>query len=144
MIPPVWFTLAIVAMVLLDNHLPGKRWLELPAGYLGLVVVAAGTGLAAWGAGLFHLRGTGIRPFTPVTRLVLEGPYRFTRNPMYLGMVLVLVGIAVFLGSLTPWLVLPPLVWVLRTLFIKREEAMLEALFDEDYRAYCRQVRRWI
>lgn len=144
MIPPVWFTLAVVAMALLDKLAPLKRWLEPPETFWGWAVVASGLGLAAWGAGLFYRLGTGIRPFTPVTRLVLAGPYRFTRNPMYLGMMLVLAGIALFQGSVTPWLILPPFAWVIQTLFIRREEAMLDGLFGEEYRAYRQRVRRWL
>lgn len=144
MIPPVWFALALVVMFELNYASPGVRWLEAPANWIGWVVMAAGAGLSAWGAGLFRRKGTGIRPFTPVTALVVEGPYRFTRNPMYLGMLLGLAGMALFLGSLTPWLVPPLFLGVITVRFIRKEEAMLEGLFGEEYRAYRRRVRRWL
>ena len=144
LIPPVWFVLAILAMVELHYAAPGWRWLEPPATWLGLMPAVLGVSLDLWALALFLRAKTGIRPFTPVTQLVVDGPYRFSRNPMYLGMALILTGLALFLGSATPWLVLPAFIAVINTLYIRREEAMLETLYGEECRTFKTRVRRWL
>ena len=88
--------------------------------------------------------GTGIVPFDPATALVTGGLYRYTRNPMYLGMVLLLVGVAIALGSLGAWLPIPVFVWIIQARFIVGEERFLEQTFGESYVAYKRGVRRWL
>ncbi|NIO84348.1 MAG: hypothetical protein GTN53_27945, partial [Candidatus Aminicenantes bacterium] len=77
-------------------------------------------------ARLFARAETAIRPFEESTTLVRSGMYRVTRNPMYLGMVLVLLGIALILGSLSTFLLIPLFAWLIQSLFIVHEEAMLE------------------
>jgi protein-S-isoprenylcysteine O-methyltransferase Ste14 len=83
-------------------------------------------------------------PFSDATVLVTAGPYRFTRNPMYLGMAGILAGTAIWLGSITPWLVLPAFMRLIAERFIAPEEAMLERAFGSRYREYCAAVRRWL
>jgi protein-S-isoprenylcysteine O-methyltransferase Ste14 len=115
-----------------------------PYRYAGIVVIALALGLAAWGALLFRRAGTGIVPFSPATALVTRGPYRFTRNPMYLGMAGTLLGAAILLGSLTPFVVIPAFMAVIAERFIAREEAMLEQAFGSAYLDYKARVRRWL
>jgi hypothetical protein len=76
---------------------------------------------------LFRRAGTNIRPFMPSTALVVAGPYKLTRNPMYLGMAGVLLGAAVLMGSLTPFVVIPAFMALISERFIVPEEAKLEA-----------------
>ena len=83
-------------------------------------------------------------PFSEAKFLVLGGPYQVTRNPMYVGMALVLLGAAVFLASLAPFIVLPLFVLLINNRFILAEEAMLDEVFGEPYREYKRKVRRWL
>lgn len=83
-------------------------------------------------------------PFSKTTALVVTGPYRFTRNPMYLGMLLVLLGIALWLGTLVPLLVVPLLALALQKGFVEKEERLLEEQFGDEYRAFRARVRRWI
>ena len=85
-----------------------------------------------------------MRPFEPSTALVEDGPFRFSRNPMHLGMVLVLAGAFILLGSLSPLFVLPAFVWLLHTRFVVREEAHMERHFGDCYLDYKRRVRRWL
>ncbi|MEE8233425.1 MAG: isoprenylcysteine carboxylmethyltransferase family protein, partial [Gammaproteobacteria bacterium] len=92
----------------------------------------------------FKKSGTAIRPFETSTVLVKGGPYRFTRNPMYLGMVLILIGMAIYLGSLTPWFVIPVFFLIIQEWFIKYEEPFLENTFGKEYQDYKTKVRRWI
>lgn len=144
LLPPVWCTLAFAVMLGLDHTVPlvevvpvEWRWLAVPAMILGLT-------LAAWAMALFVRAGTPVKPFAEAKGFVRNGPYRFSRNPMYLGLLLLLIGAAIGFGSLTPWLVLPAFVFVINRRFIEPEEAMLEKQFGEDYRRYRASVRRWL
>ncbi len=76
--------------------------------------------------------------------LVVDGPFKYSRNPMYLGMVLALTGLALLLGTVTPWLVIPPFVWLMTVLFVRQEEQTMEKQFGSDYLAYKKKVRRWV
>jgi protein-S-isoprenylcysteine O-methyltransferase Ste14 len=80
----------------------------------------------------------------PTTAIVFTGPYRFTRNPMYLGLALLQAGLAMVTNSLWPLLTLAPVIVAVRRLVIDREERYLEAKFGEEYRAYKARVRRWV
>ena len=106
-LPPVYFLVHLLAMAGLHLFLPVARWIPRPLGYLGIVPALAGVGLAIAARMLFARQGTTIRPFEESSALVVTGPYRLTRNPMYLGMTLVLIGEAVWLGTATPWLSAP-------------------------------------
>jgi protein-S-isoprenylcysteine O-methyltransferase Ste14 len=92
----------------------------------------------------FSKAGTPVVPFERSTALVTDGSYRLTRNPMYVGMVMILAGIALLLGTVGPWLPIPLFVWVMRSSFIIREERFLEELFGQQYLAYKSRVRRWL
>jgi protein-S-isoprenylcysteine O-methyltransferase Ste14 len=94
--------------------------------------------------GLFRHGRTTIIPFQESTALITAGPYRFTRNPMYLGMALFLLGAAFFLGSLSPFVVVAIFMVVIQTLFISREETMLAERFPAEFPGYRRKVRRWL
>lgn len=106
----------------------------------------AGAVLGLGWRSVIQLRRTGQseNPWKPTTEIVDRGPFRFTRNPMYLQMVLGCIGFAIILGN--PWILpLTPLCgWVLQRFAILPEEAYLERKFGETYRAYQRRVRRWI
>jgi protein-S-isoprenylcysteine O-methyltransferase Ste14 len=144
LLPPLWFLIALVVEVALGRWLPLDRWLPPWLRLVGVVFVGVGVVLAVWARGLFKRSGTGVRPFSPSTQLVAEGPYRFTRNPMYLGLTLMLLGTALLTGALSPFLV-PPLFMILITaLFIRYEEAHMHATFGADYDAFKRKVRRWL
>jgi len=111
---------------------------------LGLVVVVLGAGLALWCILTFAFVGKGTpAPFDPPRRLVVRGPYRFVRNPMYIGAALALAGAALFYGS---WTLLgyTALFLLITHLFVRLyEEPVLRRLFGAAYDAYCHRVRRW-
>ena len=142
--PPVVLFLHLLAMFALHFFLSGPRWLASPWRWLGLAPLLTGIAVAAMGARLFFRRGTTIKPFEESSTLVVEGPFRYSRNPMYAGMVAVLAGTALMLGSTTPWLAIFTFVWIVQKRFIVDEEAMLETRFGEEYRQYRRQVRPWL
>jgi protein-S-isoprenylcysteine O-methyltransferase Ste14 len=112
--------------------------------YVGGVLALAGIILILWAAGLFRRAGTNVRPWEPASALVVTGPYRKTRNPMYLGMTLLYFGLAVLLHSIVALLLLVAVLVVMQTQVIAREESYLEARFGDDYREYKKRVRRWI
>jgi protein-S-isoprenylcysteine O-methyltransferase Ste14 len=143
-IPPVYFLGAILLMLLLHHLAPIVDLLDRPWSRLGLIPIVAGVGLAVWAERLFKRAGTGVRPFSPSTALVASGPYRFTRNPMYLGMLLALLGLAILQGSIGGALPVPVFFWLLRERFVRREEAHMERHFGVEYRAFKQRVRRWI
>ena len=143
-IPPKWAAIDLaVGMALHFFWLAagGERLVLYP---LGAATLGFGFGIMFWAWKLFHLKETPVHPFEESTRLVEEGPYRFTRNPMYLGMTLILLGIAFFAG--TPPAFLAPLLFflTLNTAFIPFEEKKMEVRFGEAYRTYKRRVRRWL
>jgi protein-S-isoprenylcysteine O-methyltransferase Ste14 len=94
--------------------------------------------------GLFVRAGTNVIPFREVSSLVTSGVYRYTRNPMYLGMALVLLGCAVTVGVASALLIPVLFMVIIELRFIRPEERMLQGLFPQDYPAYCTRVRRWI
>ena len=111
---------------------------------VGSVLFAAGIGLALWGARTFAAAGATILPTERSTHIVETGPFRFSRNPMYLGMVVALTGAALALGTPVPWLAPIAMALLLRFRFIANEERALEASLGEAYLAYKRRVRRWL
>lgn len=143
-VPPLYFLAALSGAIALDRWLPVTEVIPDPWHWLGLAPLVAGLAMAGLSAQRFSRAGTGVRPFTEVTVLVTDGFYRYTRNPMYLGMLLVLLGVDVLLGSATPFLLLPVFVFIIQTRFIHREEAVLEAQFGEEFRNFCARTRRWL
>jgi protein-S-isoprenylcysteine O-methyltransferase Ste14 len=143
-VPPVYGLAALVLMGALHVFFPLVELAAPGSRYVGIAVMALGLGLGLWASYLFNRAKTGIVPFTPATFLVLGGPYRVTRNPMYLGMAVMLLGAAVFLASLTPFAVVPLFVVLIDRRFIRAEEAMLERAFGSPYLDYKASVRRWL
>ena len=142
--PPVYLVLTLIVMSLLNYHLPIVRWWTPPASYAGFILIVLGTWMTGYSARLFTRAGTPLIPFERTTTLITYGLYRFTRNPMYLGLVIIVLGVAILQGSLGSFLPLPVFVWILQTTFVRGEERFLEALFGAQYLDYKRSVRRWI
>lgn len=143
-VPPVFFLLAICAAYAVHSLLPVLQIITPPWNYSGALLIVIGVTVAAVSAGAFRRAGTPIVPFTESTTLVTGGFYRYTRNPMYLGMVIALLGIDVMLGSLTPFLVTPVFALIIHRRFILREEALLEGLFGDEYLAFKQRIPRWL
>ena len=142
--PPVYFLLALLLMVGLHLAFPVVQVIQVPYRYGGLGFVLGGILLVLWAVRLFGQAGTTIKPFRQSSALVVRGPYRLTRNPMYVAMVGVLVGIGVLLGSLSPVLIIPLFVALIDVRFIRSEEGALERTFGAEYVDYTARVRRWL
>ena len=110
----------------------------------GAMLWASGFFIIAVGTRLFAAAGTNVPPTLPTTALVVDGIYRRTRNPLYLGMTLLFLGLGVAAGSLWAIGLVVPLLWVINVGVVKREERYLERKFGDAYRAYKARVRRWI
>jgi len=143
-IPPLYFLAALLLMALLHQVLPLAQILFAPYRYAGIVLMALAVAFILWAVLLFRRARTGIVPFSPATALVLGGPYRFTRNPMYLGMAGTLLGAALLMGSLSPFAVIPAFMALIADRFIAPEEAMLERAFGREYLDYKAKVSRWL
>ena len=142
--PPVYLTMTIILMVVLHYLFPVIHVFAAPWSFSGIIPLVAGLIIIIWSARLFNQAQTAIIPFKESSQLVTGGMYRFTRNPMYLGMVFILLGIALLLGSLTPFIPIPLFAWLITSLFISKEEDMLEERFGEEYLEFRTRVRRWI
>ena len=143
-LPPRYFAAALAASVVLALVVPGPQILPYPWSLLGLVPLLLGAGLNLVADRQFKIAGTTVKPFEPSQRLITDGVYGVSRNPMYLGMVSILAGAAMLLGVLTPWIVVPLFAAVIQRVFIRPEEAMLQERFPQEWRSYAGRVRQWI
>ena len=142
--PPAFYALAV-----LGGYMLNRRW-PLPLGN-GLVVHAIATALTVASLALmvssignFRRARTSIVPIRPATALVISGPYRFTRNPMYVGLAVLTVALGIFMNSWWPVLLLIPMLAALRAFVIAPEEQYLGRRFGADYIGYAQRVRRWL
>lgn len=142
--PPIWLVFGIVAIFTCNEFFPGARFTGLASQVIGGAIILVGLLLLVNAGGLFARAGTDMVPFKNVTTLVTGGVYRYTRNPMYLGMALVLLGTAITVGAATALLVPFVFMLIIELRFIRPEEAMLLGLFPEEFPAYCSKVRRWL
>ena len=111
---------------------------------LGVFLILFSGWLLFTAIGMLQKVGTPMNPHEPSTALTFDGPYRFTRNPMYLGMTCLLAGLALIANALWPLLAVIPVVWWIETQVIAREETYLEAKFGAPYRDFKGRVRRWL
>ena len=119
--------------------------LEMPVRRgLALTLIVGGLLLDGMAAGLFRRRGTAVEPWKPSTVLIDEGPYRFSRNPIYVGFAITYAGLAIAMDSWLALSLLVPCLVVVDRLVIRREERYLTAKFGGGYEAYRARVRRWL
>lgn len=142
--PPLIFAIPLIAG-LVANWMRPLPILAGSAGlWLGIALAIAGLGLIVSGIVEFSRANTAVVPFSPTTAIVTSGPFRFTRNPLYLGFVLIYVGVSLAANTLWPLFLLPLAIFVLFGGVIKREERYLERKFGTVYTDYKARVRRWI
>ncbi len=142
--PPPIYLLALLLGLLLDRrtHVP-----FLPRGVarvLGWPLVGGGMALAAWFVWTMRSADTTIRIDKPVSSLVQDGPFRYSRNPGYVALTMICAGIAALRNALWAILLLPLVLFVIQREVIEREERYLERTFGEEYLNYKRRVRRWV
>jgi protein-S-isoprenylcysteine O-methyltransferase Ste14 len=136
--------LLLVLPLLLHYLIPIRIVIPPPYSYTGAIVMVGGLGLMVWAARAFQRAGTGFRLEEGGSALVTSGPFRFSRNPMYLGIVIWLIGFAILLGSLVVF-VLPVIIFLLaQFMLIPIEEKRMEQTFGKEYVDYKSRVRRWL
>lgn len=143
--PPLAWGLAVIAGFALDWLVP-LPFLPagLAAGWFGGLVFALALALFAWAIVTMTRAGSSVPTNLPTATIVESGPYRFTRNPIYLGMLLGLIGLAIAFDNLWLLATLVPFALVIRYGVVAREEAYLERKFGDAYRGYRSRVRRWL
>lgn len=132
--------LGLIAHWLVPRH----PFPTMPSRVVGTVLVVAGGALIAWGARTMRAAGTNIDPGQPALALVTAGPFRFSRNPLYLANVIIYIGTTLVVDALWPLVLLPLLIALLEWGVIRREERYLSRLFGAPYEAYRQRVRRWV
>lgn len=142
MLPPVLVLLHVIAGITLNwifaVHF-GHAW-----GWVGLILLGACFGIIAWSKKLFDAAGTPVPPNQPATAIVTDGPYKYSRNPMYLSFVMGFAGLSFLADAPVMLLMAIPLFLILDQKVIVPEEQYLSEKFGETYRDYQTQVRRWV
>jgi protein-S-isoprenylcysteine O-methyltransferase Ste14 len=142
--PPVLFLAALCLGVAVQYVKPRALLAHAAVGYaVGGAPISLGLTLSTWMVLHFRRSGTPVSPLLPSRQLVVSGPYRFSRNPDYIGQTVIYVGIALVLNSVWVFLALFPALLLVRYAVIAREERYLRSRFGAEYASYCQRVRRW-
>jgi protein-S-isoprenylcysteine O-methyltransferase Ste14 len=143
-LPPIYFFLFLFLAIGLHFIFPVKKIIQAPYTYSGIALIVFGVVLNIWSDALFKKKKTTIKPFEDPTKLEVSGPFAISRNPMYLGMAIILLGTSVFLGSLIAFIFPIGFIIVMSVIFIPFEEQNLEKIFGKEYLDYKQKVRCWI
>jgi protein-S-isoprenylcysteine O-methyltransferase Ste14 len=143
-LPPTFFLIELIAIPVLHYIAPIQQFWRYPLTLLGLIPLAVGILLNIMANQLFTRHQTTVKPYQESTELVASFPFSVTRNPMYLGITLVLLGVALLFGSVVS--LIPPAVFavLMDRRFVRMEERMLSSRFGQDWDAYRARVRRWL
>ena len=144
-LPPVLFIVFIVVMVVTCWLMDSLHTVNYPYNLLGIFGVAIGLFISIKGKALFKTLGTNIMTFDNPDKLVTEGIYQYSRNPMYLGFVVALLGFTLLTGaSIVSFLFVVLFFLITDRWYIAFEEKAMMKTFGREYKAYCQAVRRWI
>ena len=142
--PPFYALLTLLLMVGVNSALPLRVLYVFPVSLIGLAPIAFGMAITVLTVRCFRKAKTTIIPFRESSALIIKGPYKFTRNPIYVADTLILIGASILFGTLSPLLCWPLFVLIIDLGFIRVEESMLIEKFGDDYAAYKQSVRRWL
>ncbi|MBL4800676.1 MAG: isoprenylcysteine carboxylmethyltransferase family protein [Emcibacter sp.] len=145
LLPPVMLVLCLIGIVTVNYFgLANIILLSGPVKFIGYALIALGIFLPIWGARLFHQHKTNLIPYKNPDKIVTIGPFGFSRNPMYLGMLVVLLGVAVRYGTALSFLF--PVIYfsVANGWYIPFEEDRMQDAFGDEFTAYKAKVRRWL
>ncbi len=142
--PPFFLLLSLLLTLILKWIVPAASLIFPPWNLLGLLPLGLGISFNLLADRKFHTRQTTVKPEELSSCLITDGVFRYSRNPMYLGMVLVLLGFAILLNSWVSFLILPGFTALIHYRFISHEEENLKEQFGEDWLVYQKEVPRWI
>jgi protein-S-isoprenylcysteine O-methyltransferase Ste14 len=142
--PPVLYLGALAAAFLLRWFWPLPFWGREVAVWVGIALVLVGLAIGVWGRQTMVRAGTNVDPRRPATAVVTSGPFRFSRNPLYVGLTLIYLGITIALDTAWGFVLVVPLLVVMHQGVVRREERYLERKFGDGYRQYRAAVRRYL
>jgi protein-S-isoprenylcysteine O-methyltransferase Ste14 len=143
-LPPTYFLLALVVMTGLHLVWPIHRYWELPISLAGLAPLTLGVFLNVAADQQLKRHQTTVKPFEEPAALITTFPFSATRSPMYLGMTLMLVGVALLFGTVSPLVPAAVFAFLMEFRFIRAEEATLARVFGREWNEYCDRTRRWL
>jgi len=142
--PTVYLLVAMVLCIFLHFLIPIVYIMPVPWNLLGFIPLILGIWINISADRAFKLAETTVKPFEESRILIQDGVFRWSRNPMYLGFVGILLGMSMLLRSLSPYIVIVVFIILIDLVFIRVEEEILEVKFVEEWKAYRSKVRRWI
>ena len=143
-VPPIYLLLTMVSMFILNLAFPLEQWVPDDFQIWGNLGVLIAFGWIYYCVRAFRKARTPLRPFLPVTAMITDGPFRYSRNPVYLGMFVLLTAWAVSLGSASPWLGVLFFIPFIHFGWVLPEEAQMEREVGAEYLEYKKRVRRWL
>jgi len=143
-LPPAYFMSAILLIAIIHFTIPVLKFINFPWNLSGLLLLILGGILNLIADNSFKNPNTTVKPFEYSSKLIQNGIFKITRNPMYLGMIFLLLGESILMGSILPFLITIGFTLIMFFGFIKTEEKMLLEKFNEEYLSYKQKVRRWI
>ena len=144
LIPPFLFLICLAAMSALHRWLPLARVFPVPWNRLGFFPILGGLTLGLWGLAWFIRSHADPHPFREPELLVTDGPFRYSRNPMYLGLAMILAGTAVLWGSVSPFIVVGAFMVIADRWYIHPEERVIRRKFGPSAESYFSHTRRWL
>jgi protein-S-isoprenylcysteine O-methyltransferase Ste14 len=142
--PPLLYGGAFFLVLVFRRFWPMPIFGHAVALWLGLALLVLGVGIAAWGIRTMQAAGTNVNPALPTTAIVASGPFRFSRNPLYLALTLLYLGLTLAFNTWWGIVVLVPVLIIMHRGVVLREERYLEEKFGETYRQYRSKVRRYL
>ncbi|KLN59592.1 hypothetical protein WH96_17150 [Kiloniella spongiae] len=144
LLPPLFFLICVVMMVLLNTYYPIIRFLEYPWTLIGLLDLVGGLSITLIAGVQFIRAKTNLKTFNKPDEFVISGLFKLSRNPMYLGFAISAFGVGLYLGALSPFLICALFIVVVDRWYIAYEEGVMALTFGQAYVEYKARVRRWI
>ena len=143
-LPPTYFTICLITAAVLHFLLPIKQFINYPYNFLGFLFFVIGGILNIWTDQLFKKHKTTVKPLEKPSTFIQTGPFKISRNPMYLGTIILLIGLGFVLGSIISFVGFILFIIAMEIAFIPQEEHSMQEQFGEEYLAYKKKVGRWI
>lgn len=142
--PPVLLAIAIALSYCISTLFPVLQFTDVVISFAGIICITVGIGLFLWATKLLRKHKTTLRPHGKPSKLVTHGPYRFSRNPIYLGFLMISIGTVLLFANVLAFV--GPLIFFvfISTFVIPVEERMLTKVFGKSYTSYNKKIRRWI